>query len=207
MEAATKWIYGAAACLLDHGLVATDWKLENIVVMTEEPFVARLIDSDSIYAVETPSPGQYTVTQKYSPVLPLEFDITKSTQRVRAQMVFTMLWAVMCSVYILRNQAGCFDLTAFTLDGERIFQWDEFFFMNYFFNKRYNPDRDALKFMNDARVLYLSEEQAESRDLKRETVDQFIARVKDYLIARGPGKDAHKDIAAAFADLCSTTKQ
>lgn len=89
-----RWMFDSAACLLENRLVATDWKPENIAVMTFDPLTLRLIDVDSFYSLDNPTAGFFTTTPAgMSPIFPLRTTDAPS-KTFKAQMVLTMAWTV-----------------------------------------------------------------------------------------------------------------
>lgn len=115
-----RWMYNTAKCLLDTGLVATDWKWENIAVMKDDPLTLRLIDVDSFYGLSADPAGQYTGTPDgLMPVLPLAFD-GGNKENFKAQMVLTMAWTVVVNAV---NVTLAGDTTSFCPNGLR--EWDE----------------------------------------------------------------------------------
>jgi len=119
-----RWMYDAARCLLDNKLVATDWKTENIAVMSYEPLTLRLIDVDSFYSLDAPSAGFYMGTPCFMPVMPLVATSVPSPE-FRAQMVLTMAWAVVVNAVDVAFGGG--DPTGFQPDGVRRWNENEFF--------------------------------------------------------------------------------
>lgn len=131
---AVRWMYETAACVLETGLVATDWKWENIAVMSYSPLTLRLIDVDSFYALADRLTGQCVGTPAgLMPVGPLAAPEDSSLyEKFRAQMVLTMAWTVVVNAVNIKAPGN----TAIFMPNGR--QWTEALFFErvqnlYFF--------------------------------------------------------------------------
>lgn len=82
------WMKETAMCLLDAGLVYTDWKLANIAAADDSP-AFRLVDTESIFSLSEPSQGTYPTSYLHglSPIGPLEAPDARA-------LVLVMAWGV-----------------------------------------------------------------------------------------------------------------
>lgn len=212
LDQVIKWIYGAAACLLEKNLVVPDWKLENIAVMqlpkaeAGKKFVGRVIDIETIHTLGPKlQTGSYTLTYDITPIFPLqileeELHSVAARAHRKAQLVLIMVWAVQVSVEDAKrrtiNQPPWKPAT-----------WNEYAYFKDFF--KWNHEDTFTDFATICKMYPTEKEWEEKNEEKiQDRFYKWLDDAKKFLIkyanaGEEEGANAHRKIAIAFADLCA----